>query len=177
MTGRYQQRDGHEFNPGPPQTADAAFGLPLSEKTFGDRMKAVGYATAWFGKSHLGYEPQFLPLQRGFDEYFGFLGGAHSYLDAASDPHDPIVRGTTPVNKIGYTTDAFGHETVNFIEKHKTEPWFCYLAFNAVHAPLQSTAKYLSRFTSIAERTPHLCRDAVRHGRRRRRCAGQAPRT
>ena len=152
MTGRYQQRFGHEFNPGPPQTADHSFGLPLTEKTFGDRTKAAGYATAWIGKSHLGYEPAFLPQQRGFDEYFGFLGGAHSYLDVAADGHDPIVRGTTPVNNIEYTTDAFGQETVNFIEKHKAEPWFCYLAFNAVHAPLESTAKYLSRFTSIAER-------------------------
>lgn len=152
MTGRYQQRYGHEFNPGPAQTANPAFGLSLNEKTIGDRLKAAGYATGWFGKSHLGYEPPFHPLQRGFDEYFGFLGGAHSYLDAAGDPHNPILRGTTPVNNIDYTTDAFGRETVNFIEKHRREPWFCYLAFNAVHAPLESTAKYLSRFTNIADK-------------------------
>ena len=57
MTGRYQQRYGHEFNPGPTQTDDAAVGLSLSEKTFGDRLKAAGYATGWFGKSHLGFAP------------------------------------------------------------------------------------------------------------------------
>jgi len=155
MTGRYQQRYGHEFNPGPAQAASATFGLSLKEKTIGDRFKELGYATGWFGKSHLGYLPQYHPLKRGFDEYFGFLGGAHDYLDAAGDKHNPILRGTTPVNEIGYTTDAFGREAVAFIEKHRAEPWLCYLAFNAVHAPLQSTEKYLSRFPNIEERKRH----------------------
>ncbi|MCU0983073.1 MAG: sulfatase-like hydrolase/transferase, partial [Pirellulaceae bacterium] len=76
MTGRYQQRFGHEFNPGPEQTASKDFGLPLTETTIGNRLQAAGYATGWFGKSHLGYEPPFHPLQRGFDEFYGFLGGA-----------------------------------------------------------------------------------------------------
>ena len=152
MTGRYQQRYGHEFNPGPAQAASVTFGLSLKEKTIGDRFKELGYATGWFGKSHLGYLPQYHPLRRGFDEYFGFLGGAHDYLDAAGDKHNPILRGTTPVNEIDYTTDAFGREAVAFIEKHRAEPWLCYLAFNAVHAPLESTEKYLSRFPNIEAR-------------------------
>jgi arylsulfatase A-like enzyme len=149
MTGRYQQRYGHEFNPGPAQRASVVFGLSLKEKTMGDRFKELGYATGWFGKSHLGFEPQFHPLKRGFDGYFGFLGGAHDYLDAATDSHNPILRGTVPVNSIDYTTDAFGREAVAFIEKHHGEPWLCYLPFNAVHAPLESIAKYLSRFPNI----------------------------
>ncbi len=152
MTGRYQQRYGHEFNPGPAQAAAPDFGLSLKEKTIGDRFKKLGYVTAWFGKSHLGYKPEFHPLKRGFDEYFGFLGGAHDYLDAAADSHNPILRGTAPVDNIGYTTEAFAHEAVMFIEKYHTEPWLVYLAFNAVHAPLESTAKYLDRFKSISDR-------------------------
>ena len=152
MTGRYQQRFGHEFNPGPAQAASENFGLSLKEKTLGNRFKELGYVTGWFGKSHLGYQPQFHPLQRGFDEYFGFLGGAHDYLDAAGDRGNPILRGTNRVSEIDYTTDAFGREAVAFIEKHRAQPWLCYLAFNAVHAPLESTEKYLSRFTSIEER-------------------------
>ena len=115
-------------------------------------MKAAGYATGMFGKWHLGYEPQFTPLQRGFDEYFGFLGGAHSYLDAAADSHNPILRGTTPVDNIDYTTDAFGREAVAFIHKHKSEPWFVYLPFNAVHHPLESTEKYLARFPNVEDK-------------------------
>ena len=149
MTGRYQQRFGHEFNPGPAEAAVENFGLPLAEKTIGNRLHDAGYATGWFGKSHLGYKPPFHPLKRGFDEYFGFLGGAHDYLDAAADPHNPILKGTEPVNNIGYTTEAFGQHAVDFIAKHKSEPWFCYLPFNAVHAPLESTSTYLERFTSI----------------------------
>jgi len=152
MTGRYQQRFGHEFNPGPAEASSPNFGLSLEEKTLGDRLKAAGYRTSWIGKSHLGYLPQYHPLKRGFDEYFGFLGGAHDYLDAAGDAHNPILRGTQPVNNIGYTTDAFGAEAVNFIDKHTAEPWLCYLAFNAVHAPLESTEKYLSRFSNIDEK-------------------------
>ncbi|MDR3405491.1 MAG: sulfatase-like hydrolase/transferase [Chthoniobacter sp.] len=155
MTGRYQTRFGHEFNLGPAEAAVANFGLPLEEKTIGDRLRTAGYATGWFGKSHLGYLPPYHPLKRGFDEYFGFLGGMHDYLDAAADAHNPILKGTEPVNNIGYTTEAFGEQAVNFIEKHKGEPWLCYLAFNAVHAPLESTEKYLSRFSNIDEKKRH----------------------
>jgi arylsulfatase A-like enzyme len=54
MTGRYQQRFGHEFNPGSAQTTPNSVGLSLQEKTIGDRLKEIGYSTGWFGKSHLG---------------------------------------------------------------------------------------------------------------------------
>jgi arylsulfatase A-like enzyme len=152
MTGRYQQRFGHEFNPGPAPSPDKLTGLSLHEKTIGDRMKAAGYATGWFGKSHLGYEPQFHPLKRGFDEFYGFLGGARGYFDNDDDTNSPVMRGTEVERKFGgYTTDAFAREAVNFIEKHKAGPWFVYLAFNAVHGPMHATEKYLSRFPGIAD--------------------------
>jgi hypothetical protein len=54
----------------------------------------------------------------------------------ASDSNNPILKGTTPVEKIDYTTDAFGREAVAFIDKHASEPWLLYLPFNAVHSPL-----------------------------------------
>lgn len=151
MTARYQTRFGHEFNPGPAEAAVENFGLSLKETTIGDRFKAAGYATGWFGKSHLGYKPAFHPQKRGFDEYFGFLGGSHDYLDAASDKANPILRGTEPVDNIGYTTEAFGHAAEDFIQRNKDRPWFCYLPFNAVHAPLESIEKYLSRFSNVSD--------------------------
>ncbi|MDO8544547.1 MAG: sulfatase-like hydrolase/transferase [Opitutaceae bacterium] len=151
MTGRYQERFGHEFNPGPAEQAVANFGLPLSETTLPQRLKAAGYVTGMFGKWHLGYRPEFHPQQRGFDEYFGFLGGAHSYIDAEADPLNPILRGTTKVAKIDYTTEEFAREAVQFIDRHRREAWFCYLPFNAVHSPLQAPDKYLKRFASIAD--------------------------
>lgn len=77
LTGRYQQRFGHEFNL---DVSDAHrdFGLALSETTLADRLRAVGYHTAIFGKWHLGTAEQFHPMSRGFDEFFGFLGAEHS---------------------------------------------------------------------------------------------------
>src|SRR5918999_1114965 len=75
LTGRYQTRFGHEFNAGA-----AGTGLPLTETTIATRLKAAGYATGLVGKWHLGSEEKFHPNKRGFDEFFGFLGGAHSYF-------------------------------------------------------------------------------------------------
>ena len=139
LTGRYQQRFGHEFNPG-----GGGQGLPVSETTLANRLKTAGYATGLVGKWHLGASPEMHPQQRGFDEFFGFLGGAHDYFQSAG-----ILRGKTPVNELDYTTDAFGREAVAFIERHKAEPWFLYLAFNAVHTPMQATDERLAKFPNI----------------------------
>ena len=151
LTGRYQQRFGHEFNPGPAALAPPTVGLPVTETTIGNRLRSAGYATGWIGKSHQGYAPQFHPLRRGFDEFYGFLGGKHDFFSAGGDPADPIVRGTAPIAEIDYTTDEFGREAADFIERHKDSPWLCYLAFNAVHMPLQATEKYLARFADIED--------------------------
>lgn len=151
LSGKYQQRFGHEFNPGPATAAGEHVGLSLAEKTIGDRLKPAGYTTAWIGKSHLGYEPEFHPLKRGFDYYYGFLGGAHDYLDADGKGRDPVQRNGQPIPKIDYLTDELGNEATAFIEKNKDTPWFTYLAFNAVHAPLESTDKYLTRFSNITD--------------------------
>ncbi len=151
LTGRYQQRFGHEFNPGPAGEEAENFGLSLKERTLADRLKSAGYKTGMFGKWHLGYRPQFQPTRRGFDEYYGFLGGAHSYVEALTEGPNPILRGTSKVEKVDYITDEFGREAVAFLEKHRQEPWFVYLPFNAVHAPLQAPEKYLSRFASIKD--------------------------
>jgi len=156
MTGRYQQRFGHELNPGPAADAEEDFGLPLTETTLADRMKALGYATGMVGKWHLGYRPQFHPLRRGFQEFFGFLGGGHSYTSPLGDATNPVLRGTEPVDEKEYLTDAFGREAVAFVERRKAEPFFLYLAFNAVHTPMQATEKYTDRFASIADRNRRI---------------------
>ncbi|HEY2932565.1 MAG TPA: sulfatase-like hydrolase/transferase [Acidobacteriota bacterium] len=148
LTGRYQQRFGHEFNPGPEATADPNFGLPLTETTLADRLKAAGYATALVGKWHLGYRPEFHPQKRGFDEFFGFLGGAHSYLH---NNDGAIMRGTEPVRQMTYTTDMFGDEAVSFIERHRGKPWFLYLAFNADHGPMEAAERYMPRVSHIQD--------------------------
>ena len=150
MTGRYQQRFGHEFNPGPPPNPDGV-GLPLGETTLPDVLKAAGYATGMVGKWHLGTEPKFHPLARGFQEFYGFLGGAHPYTKLAPQGPNPILRGTQPVAETEYLTDAFAREAVAFIDRNRRGPFFLYLPFNAVHTPLDAVAKYLDRFPGIAD--------------------------
>jgi arylsulfatase A-like enzyme len=153
MTGRYQQRFGHEFNPGPANVSPENFGLSLKEKALPERLKEAGYATGMFGKWHLGYRPEFHPTARGFSEFLGFLGGAHSYVDPRADAANPIQRGMTTIDRLDYTTDAFAREAAAFIDTQHERPWFVYLPFNAVHAPLQATDKYLDRFKTISDPT------------------------
>lgn len=149
LTGRYQQRFGHEFNPGKAE-AGRAIGLTLQEKTIADRFKEAGYATGMFGKWHLGNKPEFHPLKRGFDEFYGFLGGAHTFLQVGKGPN-AILSGTEPVSDIDHTTEAFAREAVKFIEKNREKPWFVYLPFNAVHTPMEAPEKCLSKFSHIQD--------------------------
>src|SRR5688572_30709772 len=175
LTGRYQTRFGHEFNPGgggrrrrqraqgqaqqqgPRQRRRQAegsggqrqnIGLPTSETTIADRLKAAGYKTGLVGKWHLGNADRFHPQRRGFDEFFGFLGGAHSYFPGQGAA---ILRGTTPVEEKEYLTYALGREAVDFIDRHREEPFFLYLAFNAVHTPMHATDGRLEKFASIED--------------------------
>ena len=147
MTGRYPQRFGHEFNPvGNPEP-----GLPLGETTMADRLRAAGYRTALFGKWHLGSAAPLHPMERGFDEFFGFLGGDHSYFEAMPATGGPVFDGRKPTEKMGYLTEEVSDRAVDFIERNRSQPFFLYLAFNAVHTPMHATEKYLSRFANIAD--------------------------
>ncbi len=80
ITGRYQTRFGHERNAIGVQNLDEHVGLPLGERTIADRLKALGYATGLMGKWHLGAHPTRHPMERGFDEFYGFLNEGHYYL-------------------------------------------------------------------------------------------------
>ena len=151
LTGRYQQRFGHEFNAGNANSSPPNFGLPVTETTLGDYLKKAGYMNGWFGKAHLGYAPQFHPLRRGFDEFYGFLASHHDYLDGDLEEGNPLYRGTEPVAHFTHTTEDFAHEAISFIDRHQGGPWFVYLAFNAVHLPLQTTEKYLNRFPQVTD--------------------------
>ncbi|MDZ4818587.1 MAG: sulfatase [Planctomycetota bacterium] len=151
LTGRYQTRFGHEFNPGK-FPAHSEVGLPLTEKTIADRLNAAGYATGMIGKGHLGLAPRFHPQKRGFDEFYGFLWGANEYLPAEKDGSIPnILRGTEPVRETAYLTDAFAREAVSFIDRHQKEPFFLYLSFNAVHTPMEANPERLEKFASIKD--------------------------
>lgn len=149
MTGRYQHRFGHENNPAwLPESTTA--GLSLNETTLPQLMKQAGYATGAVGKWHLGAHPQFHPLKRGFDEYFGALGGGHQYFPGDKGG----VEYTIPLNRNGedaaqtkYLTEQFGDEAAAFVGRHAgtEKPWMLYLAFNAPHTPLQAPKEWLEK--------------------------------
>jgi len=166
LTGRYQQRFGHEFNPHSENwEVQADFGLPLKEKTLPEYLRPLGYKSGIVGKWHLGSRPEFHPLERGFDEFYGFLGGANDYAtletrDARGLPDEegdaipkvrrhPILRGKQEVREPRYLTDAFAEESCAFINRYRRQPFFLFLALNAVHNPLHTTERYWNRFGSV----------------------------
>jgi len=149
MTGRYQQRFGHEFNM-PPRLSEAN-GLPVDEVTIADYLHEADYRTIALGKWHLGYADRFHPLSRGFDDYFGFLKGARSYwpLDRTNQLNR-LLRDREPVaEKFTYMTDELGKQAAAYIDKHKDRPFFLYLAFNAVHRPMHAKPEELAKLTDI----------------------------
>jgi arylsulfatase A-like enzyme len=150
MTGRYQQRFGHEFNPGPNEADN--FGLPTDQVTIAQALKEGGYVTGMFGKWHLGYKPEQHPTRRGFDEFLGFMGGAHPYHEVGAGKN-VLMRGTEPMSQTDYLTDVFGREAAAFVDRHagKDKPFFLYLPFNAIHTPQQAPKKYLDRFPSVTD--------------------------
>jgi arylsulfatase A-like enzyme len=150
LAGRYQQRFGFETNPGPEAYAAENFGLPLDQPTLAERLKAAGYVTGMVGKWHVGYKPELTPPKRGFDEFYGFLSGAHNYLPGGR--RSELRRGMeTITGEKEYLTDAFGREAVAFIQKNKARPFFLYLPFNAVHSPLEAGEQHLKRVEGIAD--------------------------
>jgi arylsulfatase A-like enzyme len=157
LTGRYPQRFGQEFNP--PRDAKADYGLPLAETTLARSLQAAGYATGLVGKWHLGSDPARHPQARGFQSFFGFLGGAHSYSNSESAvlvvlPQlgpwpSGIVRGNELVVEKEYLTDAFTREALSFIDAHARQPFFLLLAYNAPHTPLEASEKYLNQVIGV----------------------------
>ncbi|HTM48100.1 MAG TPA: sulfatase-like hydrolase/transferase [Bryobacteraceae bacterium] len=167
LTGRYQHRFGHEFNSGSiEREAEVGFGLPPSERILPQYLKPAGYRSMAIGKWHLGARAGYHPLERGFDEFFGFLTGGNAFVtkrtpggravgadgqkaNIPAERADPIRRGRQPVAEDRYLTDAFGDEAVRFVERNKANPFFLYLAPNAIHTPLHTIERYLDRFANI----------------------------
>jgi len=152
LTGRYQQRFGHEFNP--PPVMSETDGLPLEEKTMADLLKAGGYRTAAFGKWHLGYAAKFHPQSRGFDDYYGFLQGSRTYWPIKGTPLNEMLRGREPVEEtFEYMTDELGRAVAEYIDKQSgsSSPFFAYVCFNAVHGPLEAKEEDLAKFAGIAD--------------------------
>lgn len=145
MSGRYQQRFGAECNVPTiptPGYSKQDLGMDVDEQTMGNLLQQQGYKTFLAGKWHLGLAPKYHPLDRGFDEFYGFLGGSRSYwpLEDPARPHK-IYRNRDLVDEskeIQYLTDDLTEESIHFIEKNKENPFFIYLSYNAVHTPMHA---------------------------------------
>lgn len=149
FTGKYQQRFGFEENNVPgfmaPNTAlDAEeMGVPLTEKMMGEYLQELGYKTAYYGKWHLGGADRFHPTKRGYDEFYGFRGGARSYWAYPEDydyKMNWLERGFGNYKEpTKYLTDDLADAACDFIERNKNRPFLAVLAFNAVHTPMHAT--------------------------------------
>lgn len=153
LTGRYHQRFGCGNGAITPQ-------LPADQLTLAERLQARGYTNGIIGKWHQGMTPEQHPLAQGFDEFFGFLRGIHLYLPEGRDTgaayygmalkyKGELYRNHQVIEETDYLTTAFGREASEFIERHADEPFFLYLAFSAVHVPMQATQRYLEKFRDI----------------------------
>ena len=147
MTGRYQQRFGHEKNI-PPNYMKG--GLPLDEKFIGDRLKPLGNTTGLIGKWHLGYPADYNPRKRGYDHFFGLLQGSRGYFPAPKiNPHTGFFDDGKPTPEGGYTTDRIGDGACAFIDANKDKPFFLFVSFTAPHGPLQAKPEVLSTIRGI----------------------------
>lgn len=141
MTGRYGHRFGYECNPDLPEQ-----GLPQNEVTIAQVLKQVGYRTSCFGKWHLGASDFQHPNKKGFDEFWGFLGGSRSFYYHPEFVSNILLRyqhnGTTQKFD-GYLTDELTQRAVNFIKQDNKQPFFMYLSYNDTHTPIEPTQKYI----------------------------------
>lgn len=131
LTGRYQQRFGIvDVIVG---SREPEKGLLPSTPTLPRVFKDNGYATALFGKWHCGYHDKYNPTHHGFDEFVGFLNGATDY-----HKHGSWRVGLEQTNVPGYSTHVITQHSVDFIKRHRSEPFFLYVSHAAVHNPYQT---------------------------------------
>jgi len=138
LTGLYQQRFGPKFDSAISGVRDRDTGLPLNAVTIAEALKGKGYATACFGKWHLGYQPPFLPPNQGFDEFRGLGSGDgdfHTHIDRSG--REDWWRNNELESEAGYTTDLLTRYSVDFIRRHRGKPFFLYVPHLAIHFPWQ----------------------------------------
>jgi len=134
LTGRYPIRLGinHVFFP------ESYTGIPASEIKLSEVLRKQGYRTGIVGKWHLGHMPKFLPLQNGFDEYFG--------IPYSNDMRSVVYIRGNEVEQFRVNQDSiiytYTQEALRFIETHKNRPFFLYLPHNMPHVPIAASANF-----------------------------------
>jgi arylsulfatase A-like enzyme len=154
MTGQYGPRTGvytvggtdrFDWKARPLRPVDNVTQLPLDRKTVADVMKSAGYATGMFGKWHLGQDAEHHPSKRGFDEAIVSMG---KHFDFATQPRVEYPKGT-------YLADFLTDRAVDFITRHRAEPFFLYLPHFGVHAPHEAKPELIEKFKGRAAAGGH----------------------
>jgi arylsulfatase A-like enzyme len=150
MTGCYSSRVDIQGALSP----KAEFGLSHDEMTIAEVVKQKGYATAMFGKWHLGHHEKFLPTTQGFDEYYGLpysndmspMPQNNPGKNAAKAyPPLPLIEGTKTIETEpdqSKLTTAYTERAVSFIKRNKEKPFFLYVPHAMVHVPLYVSDKF-----------------------------------
>jgi arylsulfatase len=151
MTGRFSLRTGVR------DTYNGGAIMAPEEVTIAEMLKTAGYTTGAFGKWHLGDNYPSRPNDQGFDESLIHLAGGMgqpgdftTFFQRDSSYFDPVLwyNGEQKAYE-GYCSDIFAGEAISFIEKNHKKPFFCYLAFNAPHTPLQVPEAYYNMYKNI----------------------------
>lgn len=134
LTGRYHWRGGVR------NVSTGGERLDLDERTIADDFRAAGYTTGLFGKWHNGTQFPYHPLGRGFDEFYGFTSGHWGdYFSPPLDHNGELTQGK------GYLTDDLTQHAIEFIDSSRSKPFFCYLALNTPHSPMQVPDEYWNK--------------------------------
>lgn len=158
LTGRYPQRAGVPEILG----GRGSDGLPNDQLTLAEALKPLGYRTGIIGKWHLGGKEYCIPTARGFDEFYGHLGGcidyySHLFIWGTSTPHHDLWRNTEEIWENGtYFTHLITREAKRFLNDNKDRPFFLYVPYNAPHYPLHAPPEYFDRFPQLPAPRRHL---------------------
>ena len=153
LTGKYQQRFGYECNEG-----DGYTGMDVTQTILPKQLLEQQYATAAFGKWHLGFENNQHPLEKGFQYYYGFLSGGRSYFykpdkDDKEGAKSALMENLNQVPFEGYLTDVLGDRAAEYIQQNSKHPFFIYWAPNAVHTPMEAMEADLEKFKGHPRQT------------------------
>lgn len=148
LTGKYPPNAGV---PGNVSSKQGNPGMPEEQVTIAEMMKAAGYATAHIGKWHLGYTPETMPNNQGFDYSFGHMGGcidnySHFFYWSGPNIHDLHRNGEEVYHDGEYFPDLMLREASEFMTDHQEAPFFIYFAINAPHYPYQGEASWLAKY-------------------------------
>ncbi len=161
VSGKYQQRTGVDgVVTADPDMAAYQFGVdPEKEDSMPAVLQRAGYATALFGKWHLGYLEKYNPMNYGFDRFVGYLSGNIDYISHYDRMENfDWWHGRDKTREEGYSTHLITRHAVDFIAEHKDKPFFVYVAHEAVHTPVQGP-------TDAVQRGPDKVKDKRRDSR------------